>query len=72
MVFIRLIQEFIIKQKIKKIEYDEMLEMASLGSRVMQPTSVQDAKLNDIDITVKSSFFNKPGTLITKKFNKKN
>ena len=58
-------------KKIKKIEYDEMLEMASLGSRVMQPTSVQDAKLNDIDITVKSSFFNKPGTLITKKFNKK-
>ena len=27
-----------------------MLEMASLGSKVMQPTSVQDAKLNKIDI----------------------
>ena len=33
-----------------------MLEMASLGSKVMQPTSVQDAKLNNIDIQVKSSF----------------
>ncbi len=52
-------------KKIKKIFYDEMLEMASLGSKVMQPTSVQDAKLNNIDIKVKSSFFNKPGTLIT-------
>ncbi len=52
-------------KKIKKIHYDEMLEMASLGSKVMQPTSVQDAKLNNIDIKVKSSFFNNPGTLIT-------
>ena len=41
-----------------------MLEMASLGSKVMQPTSVQDAKLNKIDIQVKSSFVLKPGTLI--------
>ena len=54
-------------KKIKKISYDEMLEMASLGSKVMQPTSVQDAKLNDIDIQVKSSFVSKPGTLITGK-----
>ena len=52
-------------KKIKKIFYDEMLEMASLGSKVMQPTSVQDAKLNNIDIKVKSSFITKPGTLIT-------
>ena len=58
-------------KKIKQIEYDEMLEMASLGSKVMQPTSVQDAKLNNIDISVKSSFTNKPGTLITKSFKKK-
>ena len=42
-----------------------MLEMASLGSKVMQPTSVQDAKLSKIDIQVKSSFVSKPGTLIT-------
>jgi aspartate kinase len=58
-------------KKIKRIEYDEMLEMSSLGSKVMQPTSVQDAKLNNIDINVKSSFINRPGTLITKSFRKK-
>ncbi len=52
-------------KKIDKIFYDEMLEMASLGSKVMQPTSVQDAKLNNINIKVKSSFVSKPGTLIT-------
>ena len=52
-------------KKIKKIFYDEMLEMASLGSKVMQPTSVQDAKLSKIDIQVKSSFVSKPGTFIT-------
>jgi len=54
-------------KKINKINYDEMLEMASLGSKVMQPTSVQDAKLNNINIKVKSSFVSKPGTLITGK-----
>ena len=53
-------------KKIKKIYYDEMLEMASLGSKVMQPTSVQDAKLNKIEIKVKSSFTANAGTLITK------
>ena len=52
-------------KKIKKISYDEMLEMASLGAKVMQPTSVQDAKLNNISFSVKSSFVKKKGTLIT-------
>jgi len=52
-------------KKISKISYDEMLEMASLGAKVMQPTSVQDAKLNNIDFTIKSSFVKKSGTLIT-------
>jgi aspartate kinase len=52
-------------KKINKISYDEMLEMASLGAKVMQPTSVQDAKLNNISFSVKSSFLNKKGTLIT-------
>tara|TARA_A100000164_G_C21442241_1_gene556049 strand:- start:24 stop:608 length:585 start_codon:yes stop_codon:yes gene_type:complete len=33
----------------------------------MQPASIQDARLNRIDVDVKSSFVNKPGTLITKK-----
>jgi aspartate kinase len=52
-------------KKIHKISYDEMLEMASLGAKVMQPTSVQDAKLNNISFSVKSSFVKKKGTLIT-------
>ena len=52
-------------KKIDKISYDEMLEMASLGAKVMQPTSVQDAKLNNISFSVKSSFVKKKGTLIT-------
>ena len=52
-------------KKINKISYDEMLEMASLGAKVMQPTSVQDAKLNNINFMVKSSFTKKSGTLIT-------
>jgi aspartate kinase len=52
-------------KKIRKISYDEMLEMASLGAKVMQPTSVQDAKLNNINFSVKSSFQKKKGTLIT-------
>ena len=56
-------------KKIKVISYEEMLEMASLGAKVMQPVSIQDARLNKIDIEVKSSFVNKPGTLITKRSN---
>jgi len=52
-------------KKIHKISYDEMLEMTSLGAKVMQPTSVQDAKLNNISFSVKSSFKKKKGTLIT-------
>ena len=52
-------------KKINKISYDDMLEMASLGANVMQPISMQDGKLNNIDIIVKSSFIKKSGTLIT-------
>ena len=52
-------------KKITKISYDEMLEMASLGAKIMQPTSVQDAKINNISFSVKSSFVKKKGTLIT-------
>ena len=56
-------------KKIKTISYEEMLEMASLGAKVMQPVSIQDARLNRIDIEVKSSFNKKSGTLITKRKN---
>jgi len=54
-------------KKIDKISYEEMLEMSSLGAKVMQPASIQDARLNRTDIYVKSSFKNLKGTLITKK-----
>jgi len=56
-------------KKIKIISYDEMLEMASLGAKVMQPQSIQDARLNKIDIDVKSSFKKASGTLITNRKN---
>ena len=56
-------------KKIKIISYEEMLEMASLGAKVMQPVSIQDARLNKVDIEVKSSFVKRSGTLITKRFN---
>ena len=56
-------------KKIKKISYEEMLEMASLGAKVMQPKSIQDARLNRIDIEVRNSFKNISGSLITKRKN---
>ena len=56
-------------KKIKVISYEEMLEMSSMGSKVMQSSSIQDARLNRIDIDVKSSFVKKYGTLITKRKN---
>ena len=54
-------------KKIKIISYEEMLEMASMGAKVMQPVSIQDARLNRVDIEVKSSFVKKPGTIITRR-----
>ena len=56
-------------KKIKQISYEEMLEMASLGAKVMQPVSIQDARLNRINIEVRSSYNKTKGTLITKKSN---
>ena len=60
-------------KKIDKISYEEILEMASLGAKVMAPSSVQDAMINDIDINIKSTFTNNKGTKIynsQSKFNK--
>ena len=56
-------------KKINKISYEEMLEMSSLGAKVMQPVSIQDAMINDININVKSSFKNIKGTTISNKQN---
>ena len=52
-------------KKIKKISYEEMLEMASLGAKIMQPISLQDAMINDIDINVRSTTINSNGTNIS-------
>ncbi len=52
-------------KKIDKISYDEILEMSSLGAKVMQSSSVQKAMMNDVEVFVKSSFSpNKNGTQI--------
>jgi len=56
-------------KKIDKISYEEMLEMASLGAKVMQPASIQEARLNRIEVDVRSTFSKKLGTIITKKKN---
>ena len=56
-------------KKIDKISYEEMLEMASLGAKVMQPASIQEARLNRVEIDVRSTFSKKEGTKITKKKN---
>lgn len=51
-------------RKLDEITYDEMLEMASLGAQVMQARSIEVAKKFDVPIHVRSSFSNKPGTMI--------
>jgi len=52
-------------KKIEKISYDEMLEMATLGAKVMQSSSVQKAMMNDVELYVKSTFApEKDGTQI--------
>tara|TARA_B110001452_G_scaffold83227_1_gene68081 strand:- start:45 stop:1259 length:1215 start_codon:yes stop_codon:yes gene_type:complete len=51
-------------KKISKISYEEMLEMSSLGAKVMQSTAVQTAMMYDIPLHVRSTFSNKEGTKI--------
>jgi aspartate kinase len=51
-------------KKISKISYEEMLEMSSLGAKVMQSSAVQTAMIYDIPLHVRSTFSNKEGTKI--------
>ena len=51
-------------KKIQEISYDEMLEMAALGSKVMQARSVEFAKKFNVVFEVRSSFNNNPGTIV--------
>jgi len=53
-------------RKLNTISYEEMLEMASLGAQVMQARSIEAASKFDIPLHVRSSFSDKPGTLICK------
>ena len=53
-------------RKIEKVSYDEMLELASLGAKVLQIRSVEFAKKYNVDIHVRSSFNDNPGTMVTK------
>ena len=51
-------------QKLNEISYDEMLELASLGSKVMQTRSVELASKYNVVFEVRSSFNNNPGTIV--------
>ena len=53
-----------VAKKINKISYDEMLELSSLGAKVMQSSAVQTALMYDIPLEVKSTFSNRKGTKI--------
>ena len=51
-------------RKLNEISYDEMLELASSGSKVMQSRSVEFAKKYDVVFEVRSSFNHNPGTIV--------
>ncbi len=53
-----------VAKKIDKISYDEMLELSSLGAKVMQSSAVQTAMMYDIPLEVRSTFTERKGTRI--------
>ena len=53
-----------VAKKIDKISYDEMLELSSLGAKVMQSSAVQTAMMYNIPLEVRSTFTDRPGTKI--------
>ena len=53
-------------RRLDRISYDEMLEMAMTGAKVLQPRSVEMAKKYNVPVYVKSSFSDEGGTLVTK------
>jgi aspartate kinase len=58
-----------VAKKIDKISYNEMLELSSLGAKVMQSSAVQTAMMYNIPLEVRSTFTDRPGTKI---FNQEN
>lgn len=59
-------------KKLEKISYDEMLELASMGAKVLQNRSVELAKKLNVSLVTRSSFNNNEGTLITGEANMEN
>lgn len=53
-------------RRLRKISYDEMLEMASLGAKVLQTRCVEVAKIYQVPVLVKSTFQEGEGTLVTR------
>ena len=53
-----------VAKKIDKISYEEMLELSSLGAKVMQSSAVQTAMMYNIPLEVKSTFTDRQGTKI--------
>jgi aspartate kinase len=53
-------------RRLSRISYDEMLEMARAGAKVLQPRSVELAKKYEVPVYVRSSFTDEGGTLVTK------
>ncbi|HQN68167.1 MAG TPA: aspartate kinase, partial [Smithellaceae bacterium] len=53
-------------RRLERISYDEMLEMAMTGAKVLQPRSVEMAKKYNVPVYVKSTFSDEGGTLVTK------
>jgi aspartate kinase len=53
-----------VAKKIEKISYDEMLELSSLGAKVMQSSAVQTAMMYNIPLEVRSTFTDRQGTKI--------
>lgn len=53
-------------RKVEKVSYDEMLELASLGAKVLQIRSVEFAKKYNVDIHVRSSLNENTGTMVTR------
>jgi aspartate kinase len=53
-------------RKVEKVSYDEMLELASLGAKVLQIRSVEFAKKFNVDIHVRSSLNENTGTMVTR------
>jgi aspartate kinase len=51
-------------RKIPEMSYEELLELASLGSKVMQARSVEFAQKHNVVFEVRSSFNNEPGTIV--------